>query len=318
MANFNKELKFEQERHNLELESMKKTQDKNRILIISICLGLILISILIVLWIRYNLIRVREALLKNEKKQLVLEKKLLKENNEKLNIEKQNAELEMNNQLVVSEQLRLKNIILIKERQNLELEKRNAELERDHAAKIKSELELKKRNIELEVENQKLLIENMEKEIYKLEKERKDLNNILKNQEELSKPVKSAIKERIEMLNHILLSEITQNDKASKISTEILENAIADKSKFINTTRLAFKASHPDFINNLEQKGLTEAEINYVCLYAIGMKGKEAGHYINKNGHFNTSSIIRKKLGLKSDSTNLGIYIRKLLNNSPD
>ena len=40
--------------------------------------------------------------------------------------------------------------------------------------------------------------------------------------------------------------------------------------------RLAFKASHPMFIRNLEEHGLTEYDINYLCLYAIGLKGKDA------------------------------------------
>ena len=77
--------------------------------------------------------------------------------------------------------------------------------------------------------------------------------------------------------------------------------------------RLAFKASHPMFIKYLEEHGLTEYEINYLCLYAIGLKGKDVGSYIQLRRHYNISSEIRSKLGIDEHETNIGIYIRKLL-----
>ena len=65
-----------------------------------------------------------------------------------------------------------------------------------------------------------------------------------------------------------------------------------------------------DFIEKLN---LSEREIEYCCLYALGLKGKEVGSYIKMRSHFNISSDVRKKLGLVESDTNLGIYIRKLL-----
>jgi hypothetical protein len=81
----------------------------------------------------------------------------------------------------------------------------------------------------------------------------------------------------------------------------------------MNSNRLAFQASHPHFIRYFEEHGLTVEEINYVCLYAIGLKGKEVGAYMKKRSHVNTSSTIRKKLGIDKHETNIGIYVRKLL-----
>ena len=63
----------------------------------------------------------------------------------------------------------------------------------------------------------------------------------------------------------------------------------------------------------LESKGLSEYEINYVCLYAIGLRGKEVGEYIQLKRHYNISSEIRHKLGINEHETNLGIYIRNLM-----
>ena len=81
----------------------------------------------------------------------------------------------------------------------------------------------------------------------------------------------------------------------------------------MDSTRLAFKASHPRFMNYLEEHGLTEAEQNYLCLYAIGLRGKEIGEYIQLKRHYHISSDIRKKLGIDEHETNIGIYIRKLM-----
>jgi hypothetical protein len=81
----------------------------------------------------------------------------------------------------------------------------------------------------------------------------------------------------------------------------------------MNSNRLAFKASHPRFIKFFEDHDLSVDEINYVCLYAIGLRGKEVGNYMKKRSHVNTSSAIRRKLGIDKHDTNLGIYVRKLL-----
>ena len=81
----------------------------------------------------------------------------------------------------------------------------------------------------------------------------------------------------------------------------------------MNSNRLAFQASHPRFIRYFKEHGLTTGEINYVCLYAIGLRGKEVGNYMKKRSHVNISSAIRKKLGIDRHDTNIGIYVRKLL-----
>ena len=115
------------------------------------------------------------------------------------------------------------------------------------------------------------------------------------------------------MLNGLLAKEITNNDAYSKPYDKWIESIHKDKDEFMNTTRLAFKASHPKFIEYLEQHELTESEINYVCLYAVGLRGKEVGEYIQLKRHYHISSDIRKKLGIDEHQTNIGIYIRKLM-----
>ena len=48
----------------------------------------------------------------------------------------------------------------------------------------------------------------------------------------------------------------------------------------MDSTRMTFTASHPHFIRHLTEHGLDEDEINYACLYALGLRGKDVGNYI--------------------------------------
>lgn len=76
---------------------------------------------------------------------------------------------------------------------------------------------------------------------------------------------------------------------------------------------MTFAAAHPRFITALESRGLTEAEVEYCCLYAIGLRGKDISAYVGHGGHYNESSAIRSKLGLGPHDTNLGNYLRSML-----
>ncbi len=165
-----------------------------------------------------------------------------------------------------------------------------------------------------ENENQRLQLEkdNLNLQISQIEAECDNLKQILNNSG-LSEPASKAIKERIQLLNGLVAAHITSNDAYSKPYSEWIKTISEDREKFMNSTRLAFKASHPRFIDYLEKHGLTEDEINYLCLYALGMKGKEVGNYIQLKRHYNISSEIRAKLGLDEHQTNLGIYVRKLM-----
>ena len=114
------------------------------------------------------------------------------------------------------------------------------------------------------------------------------------------------------MLNEFFASLITKNQQYSKSFDERCNSLLEDKNTFMESNKMATQASSPDFIEYLEERCLTAEEINYACLYLIGLTGKEVGHYIQLKRHYHISSNIRKKLGIDSKSTNLGIYIRKL------
>jgi len=172
-------------------------------------------------------------------------------------------------------------------------------------------------NAKLKSEQQRLAFEaeNLSYRVESLEEESNALKNIIANQNELPTDVQKVIQTRIEMLNSLLASHITADDKYGLLYDKWVNDLIDNIDEFMNTNRMAFQVSHPHFIQYFEEQGLTVDEINYVCLYALGLKGKDVGNYIKKPSHVNMSSAIRKKLGLDKHETNLGNYVRNLLKN---
>ena len=146
-----------------------------------------------------------------------------------------------------------------------------------------------------------------------MEQERDSLTELLEQNKELNQTAKNALLERIALLNRFFLANITKDTKTSKEVDKEIEGLLENKEVFMTSTRLAFAGSHSHFIKHLESCGLTDWKIGYCCLYALGLKGKEVGEYIQMKSHFNNSSDIRKKLGLPEHGITLGTHIRQLL-----
>jgi hypothetical protein len=174
-------------------------------------------------------------------------------------------------------------------------------------------LEEAKRLVELERDKHQLALENIRLRVDELEREKEHFMSILNSREMQEEPIRTAIRERVELLNGLVATEISDNETYAKPYTQWINKIQQDRVQFMNSTRLAFKASHPRFVEYLEAHELTEAEINYICLYALGLRGKEVGEYIQLKRHYHISSDIRKKLGIDEHETNLGLYVRKLM-----
>lgn len=126
-------------------------------------------------------------------------------------------------------------------------------------------------------------------------------------------PLQDVIRKRLDILNGLLAKEISGKDKYAREYDNMIATIRRDKSEFIASLRQALEASHPAFIQHLQSHGLTDDEIGYACLYTLGLSGKDIGEYINLKRHYNISSEIRRKLGIDEHATNLGPYIRQLL-----
>lgn len=154
--------------------------------------------------------------------------------------------------------------------------------------------------------------QNLRLKITQLEQDKHNLNEKIKANTMNATEIQNAMRENLVILNNLIAKEITNNNNYAKSYNEIVDPIKTDKEKFLNKTRLAFKKSYPHFINYLENKGLTSFEISYLCLYAIGLSGKEIGEYIQLKRHYNVSSEIRKKLNIKENSTTLSSYVKKI------
>ena len=124
---------------------------------------------------------------------------------------------------------------------------------------------------------------------------------------------KAVIRERLEILNKVIISHITDTSSANKKAYQELEALVANRESFIESTRLTIEGNNPEFIAALKKQGLTDEEINICCLYVIGLKGKDIKAYTSQPRHYNQSADIRHKLGLTENDTNLSIFLRELL-----
>ena len=182
------------------------------------------------------------------------------------------------------------------------------------AEKEKEKAEAEKIQAELERDKEMLEAEALRRDISDLEAERDRLKEVERKHTELSQSVRDVIRIRLEVLNSLLAKEIADNDDYAKPYRDWIKTLRKDKKKFMDTTSEAFAVSHPRFMEYLHEHGLTQTEINYLCMYAIGLRGKEIGDYIELKRHYVMGSAIRSKLGIDKHETNLGPYVRQLLN----
>ena len=126
---------------------------------------------------------------------------------------------------------------------------------------------------------------------------------------------KAVIRERLEVLNKVIISHITDTSSANKKAFQELEALISDRDSFIESTRLTIEGNNPEFIDALKKQGLTDEEINICCLYVIGLKGKDIKTYTNQSRLYIQSAEIRHKLGLTENDTNLSIHLRNMCEN---
>ena len=124
---------------------------------------------------------------------------------------------------------------------------------------------------------------------------------------------KAVIRERLEVLNKVIISHITDTSSANKKAFQELEALVADKDSFIESTRLTIEGNNPEFIAALKKQGLTDEEINICCLYVIGLRGKDIKAYTSQPRLYIQSAEIRHKLGLTENDTNLAIHLRNML-----
>lgn len=136
------------------------------------------------------------------------------------------------------------------------------------------------------------------------------LNGLLEAEKNRSNCARAMSDSRMEIFHGLLASKITKNKDFAKSYNELVKTIQNDKEKFLKSLRNEFAITYPIFMNELKEHNLTDDEINMMCLFGLGLKGKDIGNYLETSSHYNTSSSIRGKLGLEAHDTNLNVYVR--------
>lgn len=122
-------------------------------------------------------------------------------------------------------------------------------------------------------------------ELYaKADAQKSELESIVSEGSLMDEAVHEAILKRLSVLDGILASRLTGSEQSYRSSEKELSGLMEDRDGFIETTRLCFSKSRPDFIRHLENCGLDDWECGYCCLYAMGLRGKDVGNFINLPG----------------------------------
>lgn len=158
----------------------------------------------------------------------------------------------------------------------------------------------------------------IEKENYilrcaQLEDEKYGLEKILEDNGSMMGQMRSVLMGRLAVLNRFLVADIDKTGRSEVKARREFEKLLENREAFISSTREIYEVSCPGFIMFLKGRQLTDQEIDYCCLYAIGLRVKDVGNYMSTSTHYNVNISIRKKLGMDSSTTNLDIYIRRLL-----
>ena len=154
--------------------------------------------------------------------------------------------------------------------------------------------------------------EKFQRQCELLEYEKENLLDILEKNRELDNRIGNAIEARLAIINQFFKAHVTENYDTDKKAIKEMEALFNDKGEFLKNTTLIVERKNPQFIAHLKQRGLTEQEIHFTCLYVIGLRGVHIGKYLNTTNVYNISSSIRRKLGIDEYKTNLDKLINDL------
>ncbi|MDE6717456.1 MAG: hypothetical protein K2J70_04605 [Muribaculaceae bacterium] len=181
---------------------------------------------------------------------------------------------------------------------NLNLENKALRLSEERSAALARE------------EQGKLELEKIKEELKSLHSERDEIHRILSDNEEERDEIQKRLYDRLCVLNGLIASKISENDRYAEAYNSIEKDIKNNKKRFLHYIKETVTSMNPQFMKKLEDAGLDAVEIDYICLYALGLKGKDIGNYLDTSRHYIVSSNIRKKLGLTDTDTNISLYIQ--------
>lgn len=142
--------------------------------------------------------------------------------------------------------------------------------------------------------------------------ELKILSKILRSSWTMDRSTLALLGERHLMLEKTIIPLIPECTFINPEVAQKLKQAESTRNDFIINVQEAFLTNNTRFVEYLKSFGLTRSELNYCCLLTLGLRGNEIGIITNNRNHYNHSSMIRQKLKLAPNDTNLGNYLRYL------
>lgn len=278
MQLFSNELLFSEKKHEIELENMATIQKRDRIIKWILVGTAVLLIITLLVYYRYRL---------NKTGRLLAER-----NAEKL-------QLEGEKQRLLAEKLDAEGRELLQKNETLRIEEERQRL-------LADKLESERTRLQLEAEN-------LHHKIGEMEGEKERLESLLTRQETLSEEARQLIRERIGLLNGLIAQALTEQESYGKEFKNYIVKIKKDKKGFQQSLVKVLETTHPEFMAYLRKHDLTERELHYACLYALGMRGKEIGTYLDLARHYNISTEVRRKLGLDPNDRNLGPFLQEKL-----
>ena len=160
-----------------------------------------------------------------------------------------------------------------------------------------------------EAERKLQYLENFNK---KLLQEKDTLTEMLSNSS-LSDNARQSVNDMITTVTGLLSAKASGTDSdVINIVNQKMEQLAENRNRFVLSVMLSYAAAHPLFTAALKERGLSDWEIGYCCLYAMGLRGKDIGNLMGgSHAHHNRASVIRSKLGLTGHDTNLGRWLLK-------
>lgn len=128
---------------------------------------------------------------------------------------------------------------------------------------------------------------------------------------ELGDEIKEALREQLNALNKFFMANISS--MYSENAAEQLAELITDQKHFLVMLRSSFMVSYPKFMAYLKESGLSDKEMEYCCLYCIGLNGNETASFLKRPSYKNEVLQMRKKLKMVRGDTNIDIFLRRKL-----
>jgi tetratricopeptide (TPR) repeat protein len=142
-----------------------------------------------------------------------------------------------------------------------------------------------------------------------LQEEYEGISALVQSNASLQEEARAVLGERVKSLAKFL--SVESPSSLNKVANQ-LESLVENRKQLLETIGLLYAVYHPAFVNRLHDYGLTNGEIGYCCLLILGFRTGEIGDVINRSSTYHISSVIRQKVGLGPNDTNLSIFLKKL------